>query len=118
MSEAVLKNLPTWDLSALYPHKDSNEFKNDVKNVTDRTRRFHKLFEGKIADMDGDILSSAINEYEEIEETLGRLHSFAYLLYAENIPLKAAAVIKPPSKESMAIAEAARTIPARLPLVA
>lgn len=85
MSELALGHLPTWDLSALYPHKDSDEFKNDVKNVTDRTRRFHKLFEGKITDLEGDILSSAIKEYEEIEETLGRLHSFAYLLYAENI---------------------------------
>lgn len=85
MSELALGNLPTWNLSALYPNKDSNEFKNDVKNVTDRTRRFQKLFEGKITDLDGDILSSAIKEYEEIEETLGRLHSFAYLLYAENI---------------------------------
>lgn len=79
------EDLPTWDLSALYPGKDSPELKKDLSDVKDRVRRFEKLFGNSIKTLDGDVLGSAIKEYEEIEETLGRLSSFAYLLYSENI---------------------------------
>ncbi|MDA0782551.1 MAG: M3 family oligoendopeptidase [Rickettsiales bacterium] len=84
-AQKVEQTLPTWDLSALYPSKESGELKSDIKNVEDRAKRFQKIFEGKIKGLDGKMLASTIREYEEIEETLGRLHSFAYLLYAENI---------------------------------
>jgi oligoendopeptidase F len=85
MTTAELKNLPKWDLSHLYPSKDSKEIKDDLNHTTDRVKRFHKLFQGKLSGLDGEILASAIKEYEEIEEVLGRISSFAYLLYAENI---------------------------------
>ena len=84
-AQKVEQSLPTWDLSALYPNKESSELKNDLQNVEDRAKRFQKIFENKIIDLDGETLASTVKEYEEIEETLGRLHSFAYLLYAENI---------------------------------
>lgn len=84
-AQKIEETLPTWDLSALYSDKDSSELKNDIKDVEDRARRFQKIFENKIVDLDGETLASTIKEYEEIEEILGRLHSFAYLLYAENI---------------------------------
>jgi oligoendopeptidase F len=84
-STTELKNLPKWNLSDLYPGKDSKELQEDLKNTADRARRFQKLFQGKLAELSGDILASTIKEYEEIEEVLGRISSFAYLLYAENV---------------------------------
>lgn len=83
--EAQLGTLPSWDLSHLYPSKDSKELKGDLSNVADRANRFQKLFAGKLAEMEGDILASTIKEYEDIEEIIGRLASFAYLTYAENV---------------------------------
>ncbi|MCE3233374.1 MAG: oligoendopeptidase [Rickettsiaceae bacterium] len=84
-NELQLKDLPRWDLSHLYPGKDSKELKADLTNTADRARRFQKLFQGKLNSLEGDILASTLKEYEEIEEILGRIGSFAYLLYSENV---------------------------------
>lgn len=85
MKELGTNTLPVWDLSALYADKDCDALKNDISGTKDRAHRFRKLFEGKMTSLSGDVLGSAIKEYEEIEETLGKLASFAYLLYSENI---------------------------------
>jgi oligoendopeptidase F len=84
-AQEIEQNLPSWDLSALYQDKESSDLKNDIQNAEGRAKRFQKIFENKVTKLDGETLASTIREYEEIEETLGRLHSFAYLLYAENI---------------------------------
>lgn len=81
----ALKNLPTWDLTHFYPSKDSKELKNDINQVSDRVRRFNKLFCGQLRELEADILASAVKEYEDIEDALGKISSYAYLLYSENI---------------------------------
>jgi oligoendopeptidase F len=81
----TLKNLPKWNLSDLYPGKDSKELKDDLSSSAERAKRFQKLFQGTLADLDGDILATTIKEYEEIEEVLGRIASYSYLLYSENV---------------------------------
>jgi oligoendopeptidase F len=80
-----LKNLPRWNLDDLYPGKDSKELKADLANTSDRAKRFQKLFQGKLDELTGEILASTIKEYEQIQEVLGRISSYSYLLYAENV---------------------------------
>lgn len=80
-----LKNLPRWDLTHLYPSKDSKELQHDLSTADARARRFQKIFQGQLDSFDGDILASTIGEYEAIEEVLGRLSSYAYLLYSQNV---------------------------------
>ncbi len=82
MSEQGLANLPEWDLSDLYPGRESTELKTDLASAADDARVFQEEFKGKLGALDGDALGASIARYEEIEEVLGRIMSYAYLVYA------------------------------------
>ena len=76
--------LPEWDLTDLYPSKDSPELQADLARMTDACRDFAARHEGRLAALDGDGLAGAVAEYEAIEGVLGRIMSFAGLLYQQN----------------------------------
>ncbi len=78
-------SLPTWNLEDLYKSKDCKELKHDLTTTVDRVKRFAKLFKGKIQELNGDTLASAIKEYEDIQDVLGRMSAYAYLLYAGDL---------------------------------
>ena len=93
MSEAVqhassdLGQLPEWDLTDLYPSMDAAVLKTDLEAAKERSVAFEETQKGKLAgyisaDQTGDDLVAAIKEFEEIEELLGRLYSYAGLVYA------------------------------------
>lgn len=84
MSDTKLGTLPRWDLSSLYVNQESEELKNDLQ-LDVRAKAFKEKFECKLASLSGDELAVAIKEYEDIDEVLGRLISYAYLVYAENV---------------------------------
>ena len=71
--------LPAWDLSDLYPSPDSPEVEADFKRAEAMAVAFETKYAGKLP---GDDLAAAIAEYERIEEILGRLGSYAGLLFA------------------------------------
>ncbi len=71
--------LPAWDLSDLYPAPDSPEVEADFKRAEQLAVAFEARYAGKLP---GDDLAAAIAEYERIEEILGRLGSYAGLLFA------------------------------------
>ena len=79
-----LGQLPEWDLSDLYPGMDSPELRADLERMTAACRDFAAKCEGKLAGMDGDGLAGVIAKYEQIENVLGRIMSFAGLLYQQN----------------------------------
>jgi oligoendopeptidase F len=81
----MLHNLPKWDLSSLYKSLDDAAIQKDLNDASQRVQRFQSVFEKKVTTLDGETLLGAITEYEAIEELLGRLSSYAYLVYAENI---------------------------------
>lgn len=85
MGKNKLGNLPSWNLKDLYSSPASKNLKDDLKSIEDRTKRFEHLFQGKITALDGNTLGSTIKEYESIQDALGRLISYAYLLYAEDM---------------------------------
>jgi oligoendopeptidase F len=77
-----LGRLPEWDLSDLYPGRDSPELNRDLERLEKDAERFRQRYEGKLAALSGAELASAIAEYERQQETLGRVMSYAYLVYA------------------------------------
>ena len=81
--------LPEWDLSDLYPGLDSPELKWDLENAEARCVAFEADFKGKIAGLAagpaaGEALAGAVKRYEALDDTLGRVMSYASLNYAGN----------------------------------
>jgi oligoendopeptidase F len=75
-------DLPTWNLSDLYPGPDSAELKADLDRAEAAAKAFSAAHAGRIPAMSGRALADAIAEYERIEETLGRVMSYAQLLFS------------------------------------
>jgi oligoendopeptidase F len=74
--------LPVWDLGDLYPGQDSDALKADLDRMEKASKDFYKSYSGKLAILEGAALGSAIAQYEEIDETLSRIMSYAHLVYA------------------------------------
>ncbi|MDQ2801848.1 MAG: M3 family oligoendopeptidase [Pseudomonadota bacterium] len=77
-----LADLPTWNLSDLYPEPDSPAVERDLGAAERAAQNLASAQAGKLAGLSGGELASAIAEYERIEEMLGRLTSYAQLLFA------------------------------------
>ncbi len=78
----ALEGLPEWDLTDLYPGPDSAELKADLERVAAEAKAFAKAHQGKLSELDGTALAAAIAAYEAMEETLGRVMSYAQLVYS------------------------------------
>ena len=76
--------LPDWDLSDLYAGADAPEFAADMGWLEKACAGFAAAYEGKLAGLDAAGLLVAVQAYEEIEITAGRIMSFAGLRYYQN----------------------------------
>jgi oligoendopeptidase F len=79
--------LPEWDLSDLYPAIDSAEVKQDLDLIQPECRAFEDAYKGKLATLAGDggaALAEAVKRYEALDDLLGRLISYAGLVYSGN----------------------------------
>jgi oligoendopeptidase F len=78
--------LPEWDLSDLYPGMDSDAFKEDLALAEGECKTFAESCRGKLAELaladNGRPLAEAVRRYEAIEDRLGRLMSYAGLVYS------------------------------------
>jgi len=83
--ERALGKLPEWNLADLYPGRDSAELKRDLDESEAAAGRFRERYEGKLAGLAGAELGGAVAAYERLQETLGRIMSYAYLVYAGNM---------------------------------
>ncbi|HEX2942580.1 MAG TPA: M3 family oligoendopeptidase [Rhodopila sp.] len=83
-SAAAQDALPAWDLSDLYPSPDSPSVAEDLGRADQSAKAFAQAYTGKLAAMSGGALAIAIAEYERIQEILGRVASYAQLLFAED----------------------------------
>ena len=77
--------LPQWDLADLYPGAESDALARDLESSEAAAKDFRTRYQGKLAKLDGAALGAAIAAYEQIEETLGRIMSYAQLVYAEDM---------------------------------
>ena len=79
--------LPNWNLNDLYPGMESKEFLADFSNSVEAAKKFETQYKGKLADLlesGGGHLAQAIKDFEQLEEDLGRIVSYAGLIYAGN----------------------------------
>jgi len=81
-SEAALGALPGWDLSDLYPGRNSPELQSDIERSLSEAKAFQERNKGKLAQMNGAELAQAIGEYERLRETTDRIMSYASLTYS------------------------------------
>ncbi|MEX2454307.1 MAG: M3 family metallopeptidase, partial [Rhodospirillaceae bacterium] len=83
--DRALGDLPRWDLTDLYPSTDSAELKSDLERATKDATAFQAEYKGRLAALDGDALGAAIAAYEAVDEIMGRIMSYAQLVYAGNV---------------------------------
>jgi oligoendopeptidase F len=76
--------LPAWDLSDLYPGPDSPAVTADLDRAEQAAKDFAARLKGRLAALSGGELAAAIDAYQRIEELLGRVMSYAQLLFADD----------------------------------
>lgn len=74
--------LPVWDLSDLYPAPDSPELQRDLDAAGRDATAFAAAHAGRLAGYSGAELAAAIAEYQRLQEVMGRVMSYAQLLFA------------------------------------
>ena len=77
--------LPEWNLNDLYPGLDAPELKRDLERAAADSAAFEIDFKGKLATLTAEgKLVDAVKRYEALDDLLGRLISYAGLVYAGN----------------------------------
>ena len=74
--------LPDWDLSALYASPDDPRIMADSKATEEAAKRFAARYQGRLDGLSGTELAEAVGEYEKLQEAVGRLMSYAQLLFS------------------------------------
>jgi len=76
--------LPEWNLGDLYASPSSAEVERDLARAAELSARFKADYQGKLVAIgsDGGKLMQAIRDYEGLSDLLGKLGSYAGLLYA------------------------------------
>src|SRR5262249_56502259 len=79
--------LPEWDLSDLYSGLDSPEIADDLARSDALCLAFEERYKGRLAALasrpdGGKALAAAVQEFESIDDLLGRIASFAGLIHS------------------------------------
>ena len=85
---APLGDLPEWDLADLYPSMTSPQLTSDLARAAEQAVAFEQRWKGTLsaeaASGSSGRLGQALKEYEALEELMGRIASYAGLIYAGN----------------------------------
>jgi oligoendopeptidase F len=84
---AKLGALPEWNLNDLYPGIDSPALKRDLEQADADCLAFEQDFKGKLAQMaagQGAPLADALKRFEALDDKIGRIGSYATLIYSGN----------------------------------
>jgi oligoendopeptidase F len=71
-----------WDLSDLYPSSTSEELKRDKTEILEKAEAFGQKYRGNIADLNASSFRAMLEEYEALQDTAGKIGSFAYLQWS------------------------------------
>ncbi len=76
--------MPIWDLSDLYPGPNCEAVQRDLACAANETKRIKSIYQGNLAGLakDATSLAEALGAYERLSDTVGKLGSYAGLLYA------------------------------------
>ena len=83
-ASGAAEQLPRWDLADLYDGVDSPSLALDLDLAQERAAFFRQDYAGKLAVQSASGLAEALLRYEAIEETLGRIMSYAQLLFSSD----------------------------------
>lgn len=82
----ALANLPQWNLDDLYPGMESEALKKDRARAFDEAKAFEAEYKGKLSGLleagDAAAILGAVKRYEALQDVLGRIISYAGLIYA------------------------------------
>lgn len=88
-SQPELGTLPEWRLEDLYPGTDSDAFKADLAKAQEMSLAFETKWKGRLekaASHDGDQgLGGALKDFEQLEDLLGKIGSYAGLSYYKDM---------------------------------
>ncbi|WP_370467484.1 M3 family oligoendopeptidase [Geminicoccus harenae] len=73
---------PAWDLTDLYIDRADPRIAADLAAAKAEAERIAASWQGKVAQLGGDELAELLEAYEALDDRLGRLASFASLLFA------------------------------------
>ncbi len=76
------QDLPSWNLTDLYPSPDSPHVEADLARAGTEAKAFQKAFAGRLTELSGSDLASAMEQFQAIDEVLGRVMSYAQLLFS------------------------------------
>jgi len=79
------QTLPRWRLADLYAAPDAPELAKDFDAAAASAGDFREKYQGQVAALDGDALAAAIRDFEALTDLMGRIASYAGLLYAANM---------------------------------
>jgi len=79
-----LGDLPSWNLADLYPAPDAPELETAFEQAKEKADSLAADYEGKLAELSGAEMATAIRRYEELSEIMGRIMSYAGLLYQQD----------------------------------
>src|SRR3984957_9464543 len=82
---AMLGDLPTWNLSDLYSSPSGPDLDADLKRAVADAESFAKAYESKVASLDGKALGAAVARFETLNDLMGRIGSYAPLYYAQDM---------------------------------
>jgi oligoendopeptidase F len=77
--------LPAWDLSDLYASIEDTSVTGDLEKARKQALDFEKKYKGKVKALGAKELGAAIAAYEKLSDLLGKLGSYAQLVYAANM---------------------------------
>ncbi|MGA3302386.1 MAG: M3 family oligoendopeptidase [Methylovirgula sp.] len=85
---SALGVLPEWNLADLYPSMDSQRLTADLARAEAECKRFAETYKGKLAALaeadGGKGVAEAVKCYEALDDLMGRIMSYAGLLYYGN----------------------------------
>lgn len=73
-----------WNLSDLYPSIDSEELQSDKKKLLKLAEEFKTEYRGNVESLNAELFADALQKYEEIIEILGKIGSYAHLIWSTN----------------------------------
>ena len=81
--------LPTWNLADLYPSMDCKQLTADFQRVETECHNLVRDYRGKLGELacqpDASTqLATAIQRYEQIDDIIGKIISYAGLVYADD----------------------------------
>ncbi len=79
---AAPADLPAWNLADLYTAPDSPQLQADLAEAERQALAFSDAVAGRLADLGGRELAGAMDTFQAVDEILGRVMSYAQLLFS------------------------------------